>query len=179
MPFQLRRGRRARSGEGAASPLTTAKAPLTIASGSPRQSSAVASDIFVAGSKAGSLTQLRRVGDALRRRGRANGGVDRVLPALGTRERRQRQHVRLVEAAHRRTSVTVSSLRVSVPVLSAHSTSIVAASSTAERRVGSTPSRARARAPSAAARVNVAGSATGIEASTAVRTSGMISPSGI
>src|ERR1700722_17704565 len=44
------------------------------------------------------------------------------------------------------TVVTVSALRVSVPVLSAHKTFIDAASSTAERRVGRTPSFASARA---------------------------------
>jgi hypothetical protein len=74
--------------------------------------------------------------------------------------------------------VTVSAFWVSVPVLSAHKTSIVAASSTAERRVGRTPRFAKTLAPSADARVKVAGSATGIDARTAVRTRGMISASG-
>ena len=78
-----------------------------------------------------------------------------------------------------RTLVTESSLRVSVPVLSEHKTSIVAASSTAESRVGRTPSFARARAPSAVARVKVAGNATGIAARTDVSNSGMISLHGI
>jgi hypothetical protein len=54
-----------------------------------------------------------------------------------------------------------------------------AASSTAESRVGKTPWRAKARAPSALASVNVAGSATGMEARTAVKTKGMISLAGI
>ena len=72
-------------------------------------------------------------------------------------------------------AVTLSSFSVSVPVLSAHRTSMLAASSTAESRVGRTPSWARARAPIAAARVKVAGSATGIDARTAVSTRGMIS----
>ena len=49
-----------------------------------------------------------------------------------------------------RQAVTTSSLRVSVPVLSAQRTSIPAASSSAERRVGKTPRRATARAPEAA-----------------------------
>ena len=66
-----------------------------------------------------------------------------------------------------------------VPVLSAHKTFIDAASSTAVRRVGRTPSLASERAPSAAARVKVAGSATGIDARTAVKTRGRISASGI
>jgi hypothetical protein len=118
------------------------------------------------------------LGDGLPRGRRANGSVDRVLAAIGTRQRGQRQNVRLVEAGHRRTVVTVNALRVSVPVLSAHKTLIDAASSTAERRVGRTPCFAKARAPSAAARVKVAGSATGIDASTAVRTRGMTSSSG-
>src|SRR5665213_4455941 len=63
-----------------------------------------------------------------------------------------------------RTFVTLSVFCVSVPVLSAHKTSVVPASSTAESRVGRTPRFAKARAPSAAARLKVAGSATGIEA---------------
>ena len=53
---------------------------------------------------------------------------------------------------------------------------MLAASSTAESRVGRTPRSASARAPSAAASVKVAGSATGIDARTAVSTSGTISP---
>lgn len=56
-----------------------------------------------------------------------------------------------------RTAVNASLLRVKVPVLSDKSTSMVAASSTAESRVGSTPRFAKARAPSAEASVNVAG----------------------
>jgi hypothetical protein len=68
---------------------------------------------------------------------------------------------------------------VSVPVLSAHRTTIDAASSTADRRVGRTPSFARARAPSADARVKVAGNATGIDAKIAVRRRGMMSSTGI
>jgi p-aminobenzoyl-glutamate transporter AbgT len=72
------------------------------------------------------------------------------------------------------TLVTLSSLRVSVPVLSAHSTSILAASSTAESRVGRTLRLANARAPIAAASVKVAGSATGIDAKIAVSTSMVI-----
>ena len=75
--------------------------------------------------------------------------------------------------------MTFSSLFVNVPVLSAHRTSIAAASSTADNRVDKTPTFASAWAPTAAAKVNVAGSATGIDASTAVSTSGMISTQGI
>jgi hypothetical protein len=78
-----------------------------------------------------------------------------------------------------RTVATVSAFWVSVPVLSAHKTTIDAASSTAERRVGRTPRFARARAPSADASVKVAGSATGIDAKIAVRTRGMMSATGI
>ncbi len=44
---------------------------------------------------------------------------------------------------------------------------------------GSTPNRDKAYAPTAAASVNVAGSATGIEARTAVKTRGIISTMGI
>ena len=74
-----------------------------------------------------------------------------------------------------RIAVTSSSLRVSVPVLSAQRTSIDAASSTALKRVSRTPIPASERAPIALASVNVAGRATGIEARTAVRTSATIS----
>jgi hypothetical protein len=77
------------------------------------------------------------------------------------------------------TALTLSALQVSVPVLSEHSTSMVPASSTADRRVDNTPCAASARAPSAAESVKVAGSATGIDASTAVRISGTMSASGI
>ena len=51
---------------------------------------------------------------------------------------------------------------------------MIAASCSAERRVKSTPLRASAFAPKVAARVNVAGSATGTADNSAVRTSGMI-----
>ena len=125
------------------------------------------------------LDQLRRVGNRLARGGGANGAVHRILAAVRTGQGGQRQHVRLVETGHRTNFVTLSSFWVRVPVLSAHRTVIVAASSTAERRVGRTPSFASACAPSADASVKVAGSATGIEARTAVRTRGMISASGI
>lgn len=71
--------------------------------------------------------------------------------------------------------MTVSSLFVKVPVLSEHSTSIEAASSSVDKRVGNTPTVAKARAPTAAASVNVAGNATGIEARIAAKISEMIS----
>jgi hypothetical protein len=77
-----------------------------------------------------------------------------------------------------RVAATASSFRVSVPVLSAQRTSMLAASSTADRRVGRTSTRARSRAPTAAARVNVAGRATGIDARTVVRIRGTISADG-
>ena len=54
-----------------------------------------------------------------------------------------------------------------------------AASSTAERLVGNTPRRDRDRAPTAAASVNIDGSATGIEERTATSKSGTISDSGM
>lgn len=73
-----------------------------------------------------------------------------------------------------RTLATLSAFWVSVPVLSTHSTSMVAASSTAVSRVGSTPILANTRAPRAAANVNVAGSATGMEPRTTASTSGTI-----
>ena len=49
----------------------------------------------------GELDQARRIGDGLARGGGANGAIDRVLAAIGARQRGQRQHVRLVEARHR------------------------------------------------------------------------------
>ena len=159
--------------------MTTAKAPFTIRCGLPGGICCRRLGHLRRGIEGTNLISLRRVGDCLARGGSADGAIDRVLPAIRTCQRGQRQNVRLVEAGIGRTVVTVSALWVSVPVLSAHKISIVAASSTAERRVGRTPRFAKARAPSAAARVKVAGSATGIDARTAVRTRGMISASGI
>lgn len=62
--------------------------------------------------------------------------------------------------------------------VTAASNILVAASSTADRRVGRTPFRASARAPSADASANVAGSAMGTDARTAVNMSVMMSPRG-
>ena len=166
-------------GEGWVRPTTTAKAPFTIRSLPPLGSTAVASDIFVAGSNGTNVVRF----------GRSEG----LLPAAAERMAASTASCppcELASAANAstwasskpgsgRTVVTFSSLRVSVPVLSAHRTSMDAASSTAERRVGRTPWRARDRAPTAAARVKVAGSATGIEARTAVSTREMISASGM
>ena len=45
--------------------------------------------------------QLRRIGNRLARRGGANRAIDRILPAIGTGQRGQRQNMRLVEAGHR------------------------------------------------------------------------------
>ena len=45
--------------------------------------------------------QFRRVGDRLARGGGANGAIDRILPAIRTGQRGQRQNMRLVEAGHR------------------------------------------------------------------------------
>ncbi len=77
-----------------------------------------------------------------------------------------------------RTDITASSLRVSVPVLSEHRMSTPAASSTAERLVGSTPWAASERAPTAAASVNIDGSATGIEERSPTKTRATISAPG-
>ena len=73
--------------------------------------------------------------------------------------------------ASERMPVTVRSLSVSVPVLSEQSTSRVAASSTADNRVGNTPRRASALAPSAGVPYQVAVRAwnTGNATSTYVR----------
>ena len=68
--------------------------------------------------------------------------------------------------------LTVASLRVRVPVLSLHSTVIEAMSCRALSRVTSTPNFESSTDPSAAASVNVAGRATGMDASKIVNTSG-------
>jgi len=73
--------------------------------------------------------------------------------------------------------LTVASLRVRVPVLSLHSTVIEAMSCKALSRVTSTPNFESSTDPSAAANVNVAGSATGMDASKMVSTSGSVCPS--
>ena len=78
-----------------------------------------------------------------------------------------------------RNAVTARALRVRVPVLSAHRMSMPAASSTADRLVGSTPRAASERAPIAADRVNMDGRATGIEDSTATNSSGASWTSGM
>ena len=78
-----------------------------------------------------------------------------------------------------RTAVTVGLAAGQSPRLVRAGTSILAASSRAERRVGKAPRAASDRAPTAAARVKVAGRATGIDARTAVSTSGMISVRGM
>jgi hypothetical protein len=51
------------------------------------------------------LDQLRRIGFALLFGGDSNRSVDRVLTAIRARERRQRQHVRFIEARHRTNAV--------------------------------------------------------------------------
>src|ERR1700722_14295402 len=125
------------------------------------------------------LDQFGRIFDVLAAGGGANSRIHRILAPS---ELASAASVRICASSKPgmgRTFVTVNALSVSVPVLSAHRTSMLAASSTAERRVGRTPNFANARAPSAPARVKVAGSATGIDANTAVRTKGMISASGI
>ena len=166
-------------GDGWVRPMTAAKAPFTTRCVPPPGSCTVASDIFVPGSNGTNLMILGASEAAFPE------AADRMAPSTGSCPPSE-----LASAASARTCVsskpgmgrtvvTVSAFWVSVPVLSEHKTSIVAASSTAERRVGRTPSFANARAPSADARVKVAGSATGIDARTAVRTRGMISSSGI
>ena len=165
--------------DGCARPMTAAKAPFTIRCVPPAASIAVASDIFFAGSKGANLTNFGASEVALR------AAAERMAPSTGScppSELASAASAKICGSSKpgiARTLVTVSAFWVSVPVLSTHKTSVVPASSTAERRVGRTPILANARAPSAAARVKVAGRATGIDARTAVRTSGIISASGI
>src|SRR3974377_879780 len=83
-----------------------------------------------------------------------------------------------VQPANASTLDSSNLFSVKVPVLSEQSTSIDAASSTAERRVGNTPRLVRARAPIAVERVNVAGKATGTVASSTINASGMNSAAG-
>ena len=62
--------------------------------------STVASDIFVAGSNGTNLTSFGASETWLAAGGGANGGIDRILPAIRAGQRGQRQNVRLVEAGH-------------------------------------------------------------------------------
>ena len=136
---------------------------------------AVASDIFVAGSNGMNLISFGRSDGHFFRGGGPNGGIHRILPAVRTRQGSQPQNVRFVEAGHGMNGGYLQLvLRQRAGFIRAQD-SMLAASSTAESRVGRTPRCARARAPSAAARVKVAGSATGIDARTAVSTRGTIS----
>ena len=117
--------------------------------GFPAASVAVASDIFLAGSKAANLISFGASETVLL------AAAVRIGPSTGSGPPSE-----LASAANARTwassnpgkgqtVVTVSAFLVSVPVLSAQRTTIDAASSTAERRVGRTPNFARARAPRA------------------------------
>ncbi len=74
--------------------------------------------------------------------------------------------------------MTASWFIVIVPVLSTHSTSIVAASSVALRRVTSTPRLANSFAPTAMLTVNITGRATGTALISSTSISGIISSSG-
>ena len=165
-------------GDGWVRPTTTAKAPFRTRWVPLPGSTIVASDIFVAGSNGTNVTDVSALVARL-------PAAARIAASTGSSPQSELANAASdrTRAASKpgigRTDVTDSSLRVSVPVLSTHKTSIVAASSTADRRVGSTPRFANTCAPTAAARVKVAGSATGIEARIAVSTSGMISATGI
>ena len=158
---------------------TALKAPLTMRTVAPVASVALASDVLVAGSKGTNFTSFGKSAAVFL------ADEARIAASTGSCPPSE-----LVSAASPstwasskpdmgRTPVTVSEFCVRVPVLSAQRTSIDAASSTAESLVGRTSSFARAFAPIAAARVKVAGSATGIDARIAVSTSGIISLVGI
>ena len=166
------------AGAACARPAIVANAPFTMRNARPPGSVAVASDILFAGSNGTNFTSVGRSAAF------ARAAAARMAASTGSWPPSE-----LASAANAstrfsskpgmaRTAVTASSFCVSVPVLSAHSTSMVAASSTAERRVGRTPRLASARAPNAVASVKVAGSATGIAASMAVSASGTISATG-
>jgi len=70
--------------------------------------------------------------------GRANRRSQRHLRPQNLRRAAHAENVGFIKAWHRLNAGDRSSLRVSVPVLSEHNTSIVAASSTADSRVGNT-----------------------------------------
>ena len=123
--------------------------------------------------------QFRQIGGTSACRGSADRAIDRILPTVRTGERRESQNMGLVEARQRMEGGDGQLVARQRARLIGTQNIDRAASSTAERRVGSTPGRASARAPNAAARVKVAGSATGIEARIAVSTSGTISAIGI
>src|ERR1017187_7300519 len=112
-------------------------------SAAPFASVAVASDVFLAGSNGTNVASF----------GRSCAGFFEAAERIAA-STESRPPSELARAANPRTwassnpgngrtLVTESALRVRVPVLSEHKTSIEAASSTAERRVGSTPSFAR------------------------------------
>ena len=127
----------------------------------------------------------RREGDELptrhiRRLGsRADGGVQGVGPAIGARQCRHRQDLRLVESRQRVTGGDREFIACQRPGLvgaqNIHPGRFI------ERREArrQTPRCATAPAPTVAASVNIAGSATGIEARRATSTSGTICASGI
>jgi len=102
------------------------------------RSTAAASDIFVAESKGVNLASFGKpetlVFEAARRMAASTGSrpPSELARAATARTRASSK------PGIGRTAVTSSSLRVNVPVLSAHNTSMLAASSTAERRVGRT-----------------------------------------
>ena len=153
-------------GDGWARPMTTAKAPFTT-----RCVSAVRSCCRRLGHlrrriERHELDHLRRIGDGLAGGGGANGGIDRVLPAIRAGERSQRQNMRLVEAGHRtnaRHRQRVTRQRAGlVGAQDIHRRRFVHCGKAGRKNAV----LARARAPSAEARVKVAGSATGIDAST-------------
>jgi hypothetical protein len=80
--------------------------------------------------------QFWQIGGRLVRCGSSNCFIHRVLATFGTRQSRQSQNVGFVGAGQCANAGTESALRVRVPVLSEHSTTIDAASSTAESLVG-------------------------------------------
>ena len=169
----------AAAGEGAVRATTAVNAPLMIRSELPAGSVAVASEVFLTGSNGTKTASFGKpvavFCDAASRMAASTGSWPPSELASAAIPRTWASS----NPGNGRTLATVSSLRVRVPVLSEHNTSIDAASSTAESRVGNTPCLARARAPIAAARVNVAGNATGMMARTDVSKSGIISVEGI
>ena len=166
-------------GDDGVRPTTTANAPFTTRRLPRLGSATVASDIFVAGSNGTKVIRFGRSETTVVHGGRANGGIDGILPAVRAASAASPRTCASSKPGAGRTAVTVSSLRVSVPVLSAHRTSWLPPRPRRRGASAERPGVPETVSPTAAARVKVAGSATGIDARTAVRTRGMISASGM
>lgn len=144
-------------------------APLAIRNSLPCRSTASASAILVAGSKGTKPTSRSTVSPLP-----VSAAARRIAASIGSWSASELARAASANTRARskpgigETASTSSALRVRVPVLSEHRTSMAAASCAAESLVNRTPCRAIVRAPIAAESVNVAGRATGMLARSAV-----------